>query len=141
MLVDQPYQRNVGYVVAEYFDESTGINNQLPIGTFFIVEQHVGNNNQLGVVHYAVTCRHVLEQVRQDHHYGPISLRLNNRYLLAEDVPCDISNWIVSDTTDLAVAELELSPKFLFWAYPRTRYWILQRRRLWQIRLRATAQP
>ena len=127
MLVDEQYQRNVGYVVADYLDESTGISSPWRIGTFFIVEQRVGRHNDLGVVQYAVTCRHILEEVRDDHHYGAISLRINNRHLRAEDFPCDIDTWVLSDTTDLPVALIDLPPKFLYWPYPMARPLSVQR--------------
>jgi hypothetical protein len=114
MLVDAQYQKNVGYLVAEFWDDQFQRYDAEPVGTVFFVEQTLGDG--FGCVHYAVTCRHVLEGISHNSTCRDIFLRINNLHGLAEDIPLRLADWVLSTHTDVAVARINLPPKFPFWA-------------------------
>ncbi len=124
MLVDNLYERNVGYVVVEVKGE------RQPVGTVFFVgldlvstlqTEMLTNANldpkQLYAVHptYAVTCRHVIEAALNA---GRTFLRLNKTDGGADDIVSVSSDWVHSERTDISISRLSLPRGFDYWPYP-----------------------
>ena len=114
MLIDGLYRHNVGYVVIDEWDGSGYQRNA--VGTAFFVEENLDQG--FGVVHYAVTCRHVIEGVRNNASCSNMFLRVNDGHGNAEDIRSCIGDWIMSENTDVAATRIDFPPEISFWAYP-----------------------
>jgi len=104
MLIDEQFQRHVGYVV----------DGADPAGTVFFVHETLGPG--YGDVQYAITCRHLIDRFVQAGR-AP-SLRVNDVNGVCYDVPTDLKEWIVSDRSDVAVTRIGLPPEFPIWTCP-----------------------
>jgi hypothetical protein len=117
VLIDDYYQRLVGYIVADVRDQDTGETYRLPQGTVFFVEIHLSKSH-LGTFGYAVTCRHVLEGMHE-RGYGDGFIRLNRRsHPGIYDHPFRFEDWTRSKTSDLAVCAVSIPVEADYWFYP-----------------------
>ena len=76
MIVSRMYERLVGYVVAEVLDAESNEVIREPVGTLFFIEHSVGPG--AGVIRYAVTCRHVIEEFKRYESPKSLFVRVNN---------------------------------------------------------------
>lgn len=116
MIVPMLYERLVGYVVEETIDAESNEAVREPIGTLFFVEHSVGPG--AGVVRYAITCRHVLEEFKRHEFPKSLFVRINNADGFAEDTPITVDDWVLGEDVDIAVARVTLPPQNPHWAYP-----------------------
>jgi len=117
VLIDDYFQRLVGYMVTDVSNEETHEIERLPQGTVFFVEVQL-SKPYLGNIGYAVTCRHVLEGMRERGN-GDGFIRLNRRTGVGiYDHRFSFEDWKLSQDSDVAVCRVELPPEADFWLYP-----------------------
>jgi hypothetical protein len=113
MLVDERYQKNVGYFVVEI--EEDGVLFRVPVGTVFFVCETVQPGGY-GVVNYAVTCRHVLECAFRDARFKGAFIRVNNSEGELDDIPSSQEDWCAAADTDVAAARFDPPDDVDIWA-------------------------
>ena len=102
MLVDEHYQKNVGYFVGEFEDES-GQRARYPLGTLFFVVESLYPSP--GFAEYAITCRHLLEVVNSHPGFRNLFIRVNGRQGKYQDIPSNSKDWVVTADTDVAAVK------------------------------------
>jgi hypothetical protein len=120
MFISETYRRNVGYFVADEWDNESQRWYRAPQGTIFFVAEML-EHGYGSLVRYAVTARHIVETVNSDRkRFGDTFLRVNPHAGEASDWPVSYGDWICHPTSDVAVCELNLPPQpyFDIWAVP-----------------------
>ena len=109
MFVDESYRRNVGYFVAEEWDEPGQQWFLVPQGAVFFLHLPV---ESYGLAYYAVTARHIVETTNsQTTKYAHTFLRVNTgNGNNARDWPVSYSDWIFHPTADVAVCKVVFLP-------------------------------
>jgi hypothetical protein len=118
MLVEEFYRENVGYLVAQVWDEDRNDWMSRPEGTVFFIQ--LSTPGLFGFIYYAVTCRHVIEGIRDggSGYRKTVFIRVNDLKGEAQDVPFMVDDWILGKETDVAVIRIHFGPSLVWWAYP-----------------------
>jgi hypothetical protein len=103
VIVDELYRRVACYVVAEMGDGQAAYMH--PAGTAFFISVSIGP----GVVSYAVTARHVIEDTHRNRDCRKMFLRGNTKAGRYEDVPVEYEDWVFHPETDIAVCRVSWS--------------------------------
>jgi hypothetical protein len=117
VLIDKIYRNNVCYVTAECRDRQTDDYNIRPQGTAFFAEEMVGLT---AVASYAVTARHLIEDIHADQKAGKCGrmfLRVNLHQGGFKDLPVKYEDWIRNPNTDVAVCPVHFKPDVNFFAF------------------------
>jgi hypothetical protein len=115
VLIEGLYRQLVGYVMVDIRHDENSPLERVPIGTFFFVSREVGGS--WGAIHYAVTCRHVVENL--DKHGQQSFLRFNDQSGVPRDLLIRAQDWELSARSDIAVAIANFPIRS--WAYPTER--------------------
>jgi hypothetical protein len=107
VLVEEHYQRLVGYVVADV--NHKGLTSRDPQGTVFFVAFPIEDPDDIFArVVYAVTCRHVIEWIHEKHFKKPaIQLNRTDQTGIYEH-GFQYGDWTVSEDSDVAIWRVDL---------------------------------
>lgn len=110
MLIDERARKCVAYLIEETFPH--GIPTRCPVGTAFFtgltIEPPADVMFRLPVT-YAVTARHIIEEVLPG---NQLYIRVNTTDGRYQDIPVDPKQWVPSVNSDVAVYRFDWSPDF-----------------------------